>query len=195
VITVQWPDPPELTMPLPHDLTNCEITPEPAADELATALTDVVWTGMAHDDPTPTEAQQTTRRLLYRLAHPDHRGLLVRWLASVGVGLADPSNHDALVAGLIDAGVLVEAGVWDRPEVDEDAMNEAKDRYYRESDQRLADEAAGRPWTDEEVDAMLARSWEWFDRQRILEGPTVYFEGDDIPEGAPPLYLVNPGRV
>jgi hypothetical protein len=45
--------------------------------------------------------------VLESLADDENRPELIEWLAVLGVDLADPVNRDALVAGLVDAGVLV----------------------------------------------------------------------------------------
>lgn len=136
--------------------------------------------------------------LLRRAVDLESRGLDYEVVARI---LTEPStvrllfsalaeHRAALVAWLVEAGVLVPADVWERPEIDLDALEKAKARYYQDNNQRLDDEADGRPWSQDMVDAMLARSRGWHDRQRILDGPRVYFEGEERPERAVPLYRV-----
>jgi hypothetical protein len=148
-----------------------------SAEELTLVVAEVVRAAMTNGEPTASDtfvAVATAQTILERLAHPAHR--------------------DALVAGLVEAGVLVHADVWERPEVDVAAMEEAKARYYRDNSQRLVDEANGHPWTQDAVDAMLARARGWHDRRRILDGPRVYFEGDEMPDGAVPLFRIGGDR-
>jgi hypothetical protein len=62
----------------------------PTADKLSEAVYGAIWTGMAHDDPTPAEAKQTARNVLEQLARPANRPALVAWLVDLGVDLIDP---------------------------------------------------------------------------------------------------------
>jgi hypothetical protein len=50
--------------------------------------------------------------VLAALGDRSNRPALVRWLSVLGVDLADLAVRDALVAGLVDAGVFVPAGCW-----------------------------------------------------------------------------------
>jgi hypothetical protein len=144
------------------------------ADDLTLVVAEVVRAAMADGEPTASDtfvAVATAQTILERLAHPAHR--------------------DALVAGLVEAGVLSHAGVWERPEVDVDALEKAKARYREGNDERLAAEAAGKPWTDVQWEALMAETAPFFDGRRIQNGPRLYFEGEEYPPGAVALFRIG----
>jgi hypothetical protein len=91
--------------------------------------------------------------------------------------IADPANRAIVADTVTDAGVLEHAGVWDPPPIDHEAHDKAKARYYEGNDQRLADEAAGQPWSEERYAAFRAEVQPFFD--------------EDRPDGAIPLYRVG----
>lgn len=110
----------------------------------------------------------------------------IRGMASGGKPrwLAAPEHRAALVAWLIEAGVLEQADVWERPDVDLDALEKAKTRYYEGNDERLAAEAAGTPWSTEQVATWDAETRPFFDGRRVQYGPRFYTKDQEPPEGA-----------
>lgn len=95
-----------------------------------------------------------------------------------------PGNRDVLVAALVARGVLVHAGCWDAPHVTDEQVEEAENAYIAARDAYYDDS------TDENRKAYMAASdkHEWL--QEAQDRVTVYYEDDDRPEDAVPLYRV-----
>lgn len=128
--------------------------------------------------------------------------------------LADPVNRDALVAWQIAEGIVSEAGCWDAPEVTDEQIAEAEDRIEQTRRAfRVARHAAeqAEPTVTESTTlaAITAREnrlmnatseeWEAFESaEHTLEElhetakrVTVYYEDEDRPDDAVPLYRFN----
>lgn len=100
--------------------------------------------------------------------------------------LADPEHRDALVAWLVEAGVLAQAGCWDAPDVTDEQIERAEKDLAdwvdtlndSEGDATVADEC-------EQASETLRELTEARDRV------TVYYEDEDRPADAVPLYRVT----
>ncbi len=81
--------------------------------DLIEAVRAVVWNGMAQDDPTPAETDQTARAVLDMLTRPALRELLVRWLGdTLGLdvvvrALVDAYGPESITQSMVEVGVLV----------------------------------------------------------------------------------------
>ena len=99
--------------------------------------------------------------------------------------LAAAANRTAVVAGLVEAGVIEHAGCWDAPEVTDEQIAEAEKEVDRLVKRIRAEGEEGPFIALERAVRHLNKVSEH--RDRI----TVYYEDEDRPAGAVPLYRIG----
>jgi hypothetical protein len=130
--------------------------------------------------------------------------------------IADPANRAIVAGAVIEAGVFVHADAWDAPEVTDDEIAQLTVAYAAARDAfRSASKAANEaepPVPDHDQKAVAERENRMMDRtatewdaytaaehrleeRRDLQGrAAVYYEGEDRPDDAIPLYrTAGPG--
>lgn len=101
-----------------------------------------------------------------------------------------PENREILVALMVEEGVIEPAGCWDAPTITDEMVEAAEDALRRaEAELEASDPDLEDHWADECDE--LAEAVESLRAQR--DHIAVYYEDEQRPEGAVPLYRVNRG--